>query len=487
MINRDQIRKNRLEKVEKLQHLGFNPYPASVKRSHVIDRALADFSKLSREEKEVSLTGRILSVRQHGGSAFLDIQDGTGRIQIFVRRDTLGPKLYEFFEEYIDLGDFIQVTGVLFKTKAGEKTLKAYDLEIAAKSLFPPPSEWYGLKDPEARYRQRYLDILLNPETRRTFEIRSQVVTEIRSFLDKKGFLEVETPILQPQYGGAKAKPFKTHLNALDLDLFLRISPELYLKRLLIAGFDKVYELARNFRNEGIDRSHNPEFTMLEFYWAYADYKDLMKLCEEMFGSLIKSIHGKLSFEYDGRKIDFKAPWPRVDFQQLIHEETGIDLSEVNEKTLAKKAQELAVEVPKGVTKAEIADLIYKKYCRPKIWEPTFIIHHPVGSFPLAKESSKVPNCTENLQLVVAGWELVNAFSEQNNPVRQREVFEAQEKIFEAGFEEAQRMDEDFLTALEYGLPPAAGLGLGIDRLVALIANAHSLREVILFPITRPK
>lgn len=487
MINRDQIRKNRLEKVEKLRHLGFNPYPARVKRSHSVEKVLADFSKLAKEEKEVSLVGRVISLRQHGGSSFLDMQDGTDRIQVFLRRDTLGLKLYDFFKEHFDLGDFVQITGVLFKTKAGEKTIKAHDLEIVTKALFPPPSEWYGLKDPELRYRQRYLDIMLNAETRRVFEVRSQLVKEIRSFLDKKEFLEVETPILQPQYGGAKAKPFKTHLNALDLDLFLRIAPELYLKRLLIAGFDKVYELARNFRNEGIDRSHNPEFTMLEFYWAYADYKDLMKLCEEMFTSVVKKIHGGSSFEYKGQKIDFKAPWPRVEFQQLIYKETGIDLSEVNDKALAKKAHELEVDIPKGATKAEIADLIYKKYCRPKIWQPTFIIHHPIGSFPLAKESEKKSDYTENLQLVVAGWELVNAFSEQNDPIRQREVFEAQEKIFQSGFEEAQRMDEDFLIALEYGMPPAAGFGLGVDRLAALLANAHSLREVILFPIARPK
>ncbi len=487
MINRDQIKRARQLKAEKLKKLGVNPYPARIKRTHSIGRALADFKKLSRDEKEIHLVGRVAAVRRHGGSAFLDLYDGTGRIQIFARRDTLGPKLFDFLEEKLDLGDFIQFSGVLVTTKAGEKTLKAQDLEIAVKSLFPSPSEWYGLKDPEIRYRQRYLDLLLNAETKKTFEARSQLISEIRRFLDRRDFLEVETPILQAQYGGAKAKPFRTHLEALDLDLFLRIAPELYLKRLLIGGFEKVYELARNFRNEGIDRMHNPEFTMLEFYWAYADYKDIMKLNEEMFVALAKKIHQTTKFKYDGREVDFKAPWPRLEFQHLIQRETGITLSEVDAVALGKKAKDLGIEVPKGADKAEIADLIYKKHCRSKIWEPTFIIHHPVGAFPLAKESEKMPGYTENFQLVVAGWELVNAFSEQNDPMRQREVFESQEKIFQKGFKEAQRMDEDFLTALEYGMPPAGGFGLGIDRLAALLTDSHSLREVILFPTNRPK
>ncbi len=466
---------------------GIDPYPARSKKSFEIEQALSGFSKISRSKKEIFLVGRVMAIRQHGGSAFFDLQDGSGRIQIFVRRNTIGPRPFDFFKENVDTGDFVQVKGVLFKTKTGEKSLKAYGLVLLTKSLFPLPSEWYGLKDQELRYRQRYLDILLNPEIRQIFEMRSRLIAEIRFFLEAKGFLEVETPILQTQYGGAKAQPFRTHLNALDLDLFLRIAPELYLKRLLIAGFDKVYELARNFRNEGIDRAHNPEFTMLEFYWAYANYKDLMKLNEEMFKALAKRIHGGLKFKYGEGVIDLKTPWPRIEFGQLIKKETGIDIFEVDERALKEKAKKLDVEIPKGASKAEIADLIYKKYCRPKIWSPTFIIHHPVGSFPLAKESKKVTGCTENFQLVIAGWELINAFSEQNDPRKQRQVFEAQEKIFCRGFKEAQRMDEEFLQALEYGMPPAGGFGLGVDRLAVLMANVHSLREVILFPTNRPK
>jgi len=487
MINRDQIRENRINKIKKLREKGINPYPSRVKRSHNIEQALSDFSKLKSNKKEISLVGRLTTIRQHGGSAFFDIQDHTGRIQGFIKKDTIGPEAFNFFKDNIDLGDFVQVNGVLFSTKVGEKTLEIHDFRLAAKAIFPPPSEWYGLKDPELRYRQRYLDILLNPETKNIFIARSLIIKEIRSFLDKRKFLEVETPILQTQYGGAKARPFRTHLNALDMNLFLRIAPELYLKRLLVGGFEKIYELSRNFRNEGIDRTHNPEFTMLEFYWAYADYKDLMKLTEELFLTLVKKLHGASFFKYDNRKLDFSLPWPRIEFQELIRKETGIVLEELNDVALIKKAKSLKIEIPKGASKAEVADLIYKKYCRPKIWQPTFVIHHPVGSFPLAKESEKLSGKTENFQLVVAGWELVNAFSEQNNALRQREVFEAQEKIFSEGFEEALRLDEDFLMALEYGMPPAGGLGMGIDRLIALLTDSRTLREVILFPTTRPK
>ena len=487
MINRNKIKDDRWSKAEKLAKIGINPYPSRVKKTYNIAQAIDNFGDLIKKEKEISLVGRIMSMRLHGGSAFFDIQDGSGRMQVFAGKDTLGPKLFDFLKDSFDLGDFIQIAGILFVTKTGAKTLKASNLSMAAKALFPLPSEWYGIKDPELRYRQRYLDILLDEDIKKIFKTRSQLIKEIRSFLDKEGFLEVETPILQVQYGGAKAKPFRTHLNALDMEVFMRISPELYLKRLLIGGFDKVYEIGRNFRNEGIDRTHNPEFTMLEFYWAYIDYKDLMKFTEKLFSHFIKRIHGKTEFTYNGQKIDFKTPWPRLEFRQIIQKETGINLSEVDAEALLKKAGKLGVDIPKGASKAEIADFIYKKHCRPKIWQPSFIIHHPIGFFPLAKESSKIPGYTENFQLVAAGWELINAFSEQNNPMKQREIFEAQEKIFKMGYEEAQRMDEDFLMALEYGMPPAAGFGMGIDRLAAFMANVHSLRETIFFPTTRPK
>ena len=486
MHQEEEIRKERLKEIKALKKKGIDIYPARVRRTHTIEQALSQFTVLSRSQEQLTLVGRILSLRKHGGLSFLNLQDGTASIQVLVGRNTLGPKAYDFFLNYFHVGDFVQVKGSLFKTKSGEKTLKGEEIKIISKALRPWPSQWYGLKDIETRYRKRYLDLVFNKEVKEKFKIRTKIIQEIRKFLNKRGFLEVETPILQVQYGGAKAKPFITHLEALDLDLYLRISPELYLKRLLIGGFEKVYEIARDFRNEGIDQSHNPEFTMLEFYWAYADYKDLMHLTEEMFRDLLKALFGKLTITYQGKKINFHHPWKRIEFNQLFHQYTKIDLEEVNLRALRKKAKELKVEIPRGASKPEIADQIYKKYCRPQIWEPTFIIHHPRGSFPLAKELSKNPAYTENFQLVVANWELINAFSEQNNPLVQEEIFKEQEKNYQHGFAEAQRMDKDFLTALEYGMPPAAGLGLGIDRLTALLTNSQRLREIILFPTMKP-
>ena len=485
MATIDEIRKIRLKKLETIKKAGLLPYPEKTKRTHKISEAVESFNSLSRLKKEIILAGRIRSLRTHGGSTFSDIEDGTGKIQAFFRKDRIGEKGYKFFLDNFDIGDFVEVKGILFKTKKGEKTIDVRDFKILAKSLLPLPEKWHGLQDIEERFRKRYLDIIFNPEVKKKFELRSKIVREIRNFLETQGFLEVETPILQPIYGGAKAKPFKTHLNALDLDLYLRIAPELYLKRLLIAGFEKVYEIGRCFRNEGMDRFHNPDFTTLEFYWAYADYKELMKFTEKMFETILKKVFGKTKIEYEGKEVDFKTPWPRIQFTELIRKYTGINLFEINVTALSKKAKEMGLEGKGG--KAEIADEIYKKFCRPKIWNPTFIIHHPLGAFPLAKQNEKNPKVTSNFQLVVANFELVNAFSELNDPLEQKRRFEEQERIFKEGFEEAQRMDEDFIEALEYGMPPAAGFGMGIDRLVALLTNSHSLREVILFPTMRPR
>jgi len=492
MATIDDLRKIRLKKLEAIRKAGILAYPGKTKRTHEIEEALKDFSNFARLKKEVILVGRIKSLREHGGSTFLDIEDSNEKIQAFLRKDRIGERGYKFFLDNFDIGDFIEVRGILFKTKKGEKTIDAADFKMLAKSLLPLPEKWHGLKDIEERFRKRYLDLIFNPEIKKKFEIRSQIIKEIREFLEEEGFLEVETPILQPIYGGAKAKPFKTHLNALDIDLYLRIAPELYLKRLLVGDFGKVYEIGRVFRNEGMDRTHNPDFTVLEFYWAYADYKDLMKLTERMFENLLKKLFGRLIIKYEGKEIDFKTPWPRIEFNQLIKKYTKINLEEINLEALKREAKKLGLEV-KG-NKAEIADEIYKKICLPKIWQPTFIIHHPLGTFPLAKslEDSNPPTTPyiklASLQLVAGGcWELVLGFSELNDPIEQRKRFEEQEKFFKAGLEEAQRMDEDFLEALEYGMPPAAGFGLGIDRLVALLTDSHSLREVILFPTMRPK
>ena len=498
MATIDELRKIRLEKLETIKKAGFLAYPIQTKRTHKITEVLKDFNKLSRSKKEVILAGRIKALRAHGGLTFGHIEDGSGqpphqrfgvgaRIQIYLKKDRLGEKNYQFFLKNFDIGDFIEARGILLKTKTGEKSLEVADYKILAKSLLPLPEKWHGLKDVEEKFRKRYLDLIFNPEAKKKFELRSQIIREIRNFLEKEGFLEVETPILQPIYGGAKAKPFKTHLNAFDMDMFLRIAPELYLKRLLIGGFEKVYEIGKCFRNEGVDRFHNPDFTMLEFYWAYADYKDLMKLMERLFVNVLKNVFGKLEITYEGKKINFKPPWPRIEFSQLIKKYTKINVKDIHQDALLKKAKELGVAIEKGAGKAEILDEIYKKFCRPKIWQPTFVIHFPVGFQPLAKSLEKDPQILANFQLVAAGLELNNAFSELNDSTEQKKRFEEQEKYYEAGFEEAHRMDEDFLEALEYGMPPAAGLGMGIDRLVCLLTDSHSLREVILFPTMRPK
>ena len=483
----NQIRKGRIEKLEAMRRTGISAYPLSTKRTHSIASALKDFSKIERSEKEIILAGRIRSLRGHGGATFIDIEDGISKIQLFFKKDHLGPKKYEQFLKYFDIGDFIEARGILFKTKRKEKTLLVSGFKPLAKSILPLPEKWHGLQDAEERFRKRYLDLLFNKEVKEKFVLRNNIIQEIRNFLIQQGFLEVETPILQSIYGGAKARPFKTHLNALDMDLFLRIAPELYLKELLVGGFEKVFEIGRIFRNEGMDKSHNPEFTSLEFYWAYADYKDLMKLCEEMFSFVLKKVFGKLKIEINGKVINFKKPWKRIEFNQLIRQETGINLEEINSQALRRKIKDLGLKVEKGAGLAEMADVIYKKYCREKIWQPTFIIHHPYGAFPLAKSRPENDQELANFQLVAGGWELVNAFSELNDPLKQREIFKEQESMFKQGFSEAQRTDKNFLEALEYGMPPAAGFGMGIDRLVALLTNSHSLREIILFPTMKTK
>jgi len=483
----DQIRKTRIKKLEAIKKSLLNPYPEKTKRTHKIAEALRDFGRLSRSKNELILTGRIKSLREHGGSTFLDLEDGSGKIQAFLKKNRIGEQGYKFFLDSFDIGDFLELRGILFKTKKGERTIEVSDFKMLAKTLLPLPEKWHGLKDIEERFRKRYLDLIFNLEVKKKFEIRTKIIKEIREFLDKEEFLEVETPILQPIYGGAKARPFKTYLNALAIDVYLRIALELYLKRLLVGGFEKVYEIGKCFRNEGVDRSHNPDFTMLEFYWAYADYKDLMKLTEKMFETLLKKVFNKLAVQYENKKINFEAPWPRIEFSQILKKYTKINLEEIHPAALEKKAKELGVQFGKGAGKAEILDEIYKKFCRPRIWQPTFVINFPSGFQPLAKTLAKEPKKLANFQLVVAGWELINAFSELNDPIEQRKRFEEQEKLFKEGFKEVQRMDEDFIQALEYGLPPAAGLGLGIDRLVALLTDSHSLREVILFPTMKPK
>lgn len=485
MSTLEEIRNNRIEKKQRLENLSISPYPINTKRTHEIKDVLDQFDSIFKKEEEVIVVGRIKTMRAHGALTFFDVEDGTEKIQVMFAKDRVGEKNYNFFADNFDIGDFIETKGTVFKTKRDEKTIEGRDFKMISKSLRPLPEKWHGLKDIEERYRKRYLDLIFSPETKKKFEIRSKTIQEIRTFLDKKGFFEVETPILQTIYGGARAKPFKTHLNALDVDLFLRISPELYLKRLIVGGFEKVYEIGKCFRNEGVDKFHNPDFTMLEFYWAYVDYKELMKLTEELIKKILKEVLGKTKIKYGENEIDFSSSWERIEFFALLEKYTNIKYEEVNQLVLLKKAKELKIDIPDGADKANIADEIYKKYCRPKIIQPTFVIHHPYGFQPLAKNFDE--NKLASFQLVVGGTEIVNAFSELNDPVEQAKRFKEQEKMFKSGFEEAQRSDEEFIEALEYGMPPVAGFGLGIDRFVSIITDSSSLREVILFPLMKTK
>ncbi len=485
MSTSDEIRQNRIEKLNKLRDSGVNVYPIEVKRTHEIKKVLEDFVSLSQKEEEVILVGRVRTIRTHGALTFIDFEDGTGKIQGLLAKDKIGEDNYQSFLDSFDMGDFIETRGILFETKRGEKTIQIIDYKMICKSLRPLPEKWHGLKDVEERYRKRYLDLMFSSEVKQKFIIRSNFIKELRNFLNDDGFFEVETPILQSLYGGARAKPFKTHLNAMDVDVFLRISPELYLKRLLVGGFEKIYEIGKCFRNEGVDKFHNPDFTMIEFYWAYADYKQLMKMTEKMFDVVLTKVLGTTEVKYGDNVLNFKGPFERIEFFALLEKHTGIKYEELNEKALLKKALEMGIDVPEGADKPNIADEIYKKYCRPNIIQPTLVIHHPKGFQPLAKELDQEK--LANFQLVVAGAEVINAFSEQNDSLDQGDVLRGQEKLFKGGFEEAQRSDEDFIEALEHGMPPAAGFGMGIDRIVSILTDSGSLREVILFPLMKDK
>lgn len=483
----DDIRQTRMEKLEKLKKAGIDPYPAKSWRSHAIREILDDFDNFAADRRNLVLVGRVMARRDHGGSTFLDIQDATGRIQSYFKKDKLGDRDYEFFLETVDIGDFVEVQGTPFRTKQSEPTLEVEKYRLLSKSLLPLPEKWHGLVDIEERFRKRYLDMIFNPEVSEKFKLRTEIVRELRRFLDGRGFLEVETPILQTIAGGALARPFKTKINALEMGVFLRVAPELFLKRLLIGGFEQVYEIGKNFRNEGIGRDHNPEFTELEFYAAYKDYEWLMKFTEELFEQIVAKIFGGTKIKYKDQIVDFKGPYPKVAFNDLLEKYSGLDYDETDEATLTAKAGELNIKIEKAMTKGNIADEIYKKVARPDMIQPIFVIDHPLDISPLSKRLDKNPDHVARFQLLVAGHELVNAFSELNDPIDQRERFERQREAAKRGSEETHPYDEDFIEALEYGLPPAAGFGLGIDRLVAILTDAHSIKEVILFPLMKPK
>lgn len=484
----EELRSVRSRKRSLIEDAGINPYPSHTDRTHEIADVLRAFTKLTKRKKPLVIAGRIRALREHGGSLFADVEDGTGRMQVYIKKDEIGDAVYDFLLSTLDIGDIVEATGNVMVTKRGEKTLLVSAMVFLTKTLLPLPEKWHGLQDVEERFRRRYLDTLMNSDVRDRFILRSRMITAIRSFLDAEQFLEVETPMLHPIAGGALAKPFITHHNALDIDLYLRIAPELYLKRLLVGGFDRVYEIGRNFRNEGIDHTHNPEFTMLEWYAAYWDEGDMMQCVERLLHHIVKTLHMKDVLMVGGREVRIPAVFPRVTFKDLLKKYALIaDYDAETRDSLALKARQLGVDAMPHETKGKIADEIFKKVCRPHIVDATFVTNHPLDISPLAKRHNMHEGEVRRFQLVIAGRELVNAFSELNDPIDQRARFESQEQAKRAGDAELHSMDEDYVEALEYGMPPAAGAGIGIDRLVMLFADVDNIREIVLFPTLRSK
>jgi len=487
-VNPSDEYKIRLQRLDKIKEAGINPYPKTVKRTHLIKEVLNQFKKLEKAKTDIFIAGRLKSLRSHGNLTFANLEDFSGSLQIALSKKEMGEIAYKDFVKMIDVGDFIQVNGSCFVTHKGEQSILIEKWTLLTKSLMPLPEKWHGLADVETRFRKRYLDLIANPEVRNIFKIRSVIIQFIREYFINEGFIEVETPILQQVASGAIAKPFKTHHNALDIDLYLRIAPELYLKELIIGGYEKVFEIARCFRNEGIDYSHNPEFTQIEFYWAYQDYEGLMKFMEKFMPQLVKKVTGATKVEYDGKTIDFKGPYPRVDFRGVLLKETGIDLDKYDEKGLAQEAHKKGLKTDFSWGKGKIADELYKAFVRPKMINPTYLINHPIELSPLSKKMAERPNYVERFQLIVGGKiELMNAFTELNDPIDQEERFSFQQELSQKGDEEAMGKDDEFIEALKYGLPPTAGLGMGIDRLVNVLTNTHNIKEVILFPILKPE
>ena len=481
------LEKQRRTKLERIREKGIDPYPPRVRRSHTVAEAVLEF-ETGESERQISLVGRLRSVRVMGKSTFAHIEDGSGRIQIYLRRDALGEEAYEFFKRDFDIGDFIGATGRLFRTRTGEITLQVEDFKMLAKSLHPLPEKWHGLKDVETRYRQRYLDLIANEEVRQVFVIRARIVSALRRFLDQRGFLEVETPVLQPLYGGAAARPFVTHHNILDQDLYLRISDELYLKRLIIGGYERVYEIGKDFRNEGVSYKHNPEFTQLEFYQAYADYNDVMEMAEQMISYAVQEVLGTTRVNYQGNEIDLTPPWPRRSLRQAIKEESGVDYQDYPDaQGLYQAIRAIGGDVEPTATRGKLIDALLSNYVEPRLIQPTFLVDYPLELSPLAKRKPGSSETVERFEGFAAGMELCNAFSELNDPQDQEGRFLAHGRAYEAGDEEAHRMDEDYLAALSYGMPPTGGFGMGIDRLTMLLTDQVSIREVILFPHMRTR
>jgi len=490
---------------EQLEELGINPYPSELFKVNVTAQNIKEnYEKRKIDYKDISIAGRIMSRRVMGSASFAEIQDATGRIQIYLRRDDICPEedktMYNtVFKKLLDIGDLIGIKGYVFTTQTGEISIHVTDLKVLSKSLRPLPTaketkdedgntvKHDAFTDPETRYRQRYVDLIVNPEVRDTFKKRTQLVNSMRDYLNERGYLEVETPILQPLYGGAAAKPFKTHHNTLDMTLYLRIANELYLKRLIVGGFEGVYEFSKDFRNEGMSRFHNPEFTQVELYVAYKDYNWMMDLVEEMIEKVALDIHGTTEVQVGENVLDFKRPWKRFTMFEAIEHFTGIDISEMDEAELRKTAEKLDVPIDETMGKGKLIDEIFGEKCEGQLIQPTFITDYPVEMSPLAKKHRDKEGLVERFEAIANGKEICNSFSELNDPIDQRKRFEEQLELGKRGDEEAMTLDEDFLRALEYGMPPTAGLGIGIDRLSMIMTNSNSIQDVLFFPQMKPE
>jgi lysyl-tRNA synthetase class 2 len=482
----------RREKLESLRSKGIDPFGKRFERTHLSQDIRSEYEALENEELEkknvkVAVAGRIMTKRGKGKVGFAHIQDLSGQIQIYVRKDKVGESEYDLFKT-ADLGDIVGVTGIVFKTKVGELTIKVDHFEILTKSLRPLPDKFHGLKDVEQRYRQRYLDLIVNPDSKKTFITRSLIIQSMRRYLDEHGYLEVETPMMHAIAGGAAARPFITHHNALDMPLYLRIAIELHLKRLIVGGLEKVYEIGRVFRNEGISTRHNPEFTMMELYEAYADFKDIMKLTENLISHIAQEVLGTQVIQYGEYTVDLTPEWRRLHMVDAIKEYTGVDFwKHMSDEEARALAKEHNIEITENMKFGHIVNEFFEQRVEEKLIQPTFVYGHPVEISPLAKKNEKDPRFTDRFELFIVGREHANAFTELNDPIDQRQRFEAQLKEREQGNDEAHMMDEDFLEALEYGMPPTGGLGIGVDRLVMLLTNSPSIRDVLLFPLMRQK
>jgi len=488
MATLDELRSERIRKLTILKDKGINPYPTKTNKELTLSEVAGDFSKLSKRKKPLTVIGRIMAIRSFGGSIFIDLYDGTGTFQVYLKKDEIGDKAFRLFTETIDIGDFIEATGSLFVTKKKEKSLLAVSWRILSKSLRPLPEKWHGLQDVEERFRRRYLDIVMSPVVRDRFIVRSKIIEAIRTSLNKEDFIEVETPMLQTVAGGATARPFVTHHNALDVDLSLRIAPELFLKELLVAGYSRVYELGRSFRNEGIDVTHNPEFTTIEAYAAYETPETEMARIEKLINGVVTKVLKKKDVSYGEEVIHFSKKFAVVPFAKLVKQYMLIGENDLmNREVLSLKAKQFGISPASHEGPEKILDNIYKKIIRPKIIDPTFIVEYPAAFSPLAKRIEGKEGYINRFQLVIGGTEIVNGFAELNDPLEQEARFVEQEAKRKEGDEEAQIKDMEYIEALEHGMPPATGWGLGIDRLVMLLTDTKNIREVIIFPTLRPK